>query len=448
VKIPFLTSLILFSLIRSVGAQDLLETYHLALKHDPQLRKAFFTQFSVAESKSQSIAQMLPTLSASASSSRERLSNKKDNFRTASTQHFWNNSFSIDFSQPVFHWDHWIQLSQSDNRIAQVEAEYKAEHQLLIVRITEAYFNILSAQDNLVFTVSEQTAIEQQLGQARLRFDVGLIAITDVYEAQAAYDQTVANQIDAENLLANSKEALREIIGDNEVTLQALASDLIFHPPEPNNIAEWSHIAKTKNLTIIAAFNQVEVHRKNIAIQQSTHIPTLDLVASYNVRDVTSSFGQRGDSQHIGLQFNLPLFQGGMVYSQAKQAHYDFQVAKEDLLSTQRLIKRQVRNAFRDVLSSLSRIHALKATLTSSESALQASEAGYEVGARTMIEVLAEQRNLYRAKRDYARSHYDYLVNGVKLKQAASSLAEDDLQRINQYLVKQEPLTTVSPLPM
>ncbi|HIF54177.1 MAG TPA: channel protein TolC, partial [Methylococcaceae bacterium] len=324
----------------------------------------------------------------------------------------------------------------------------KAEHQLLIVRITEAYFNILSAQDNLVFTVSEQTAIEQQLGQARLRFDVGLIAITDVYEAQAAYDQTVANQIDAENLLANSKEALREIIGDNEVTLQALASDLIFHPPEPNNIAEWSHIAKTKNLTIIAAFNQVEVHRKNIAIQQSTHIPTLDLVASYNVRDVTSSFGQRGDSQHIGLQFNLPLFQGGMVYSQAKQAHYDFQVAKEDLLSTQRLIKRQVRNAFRDVLSSLSRIHALKATLTSSESALQASEAGYEVGARTMIEVLAEQRNLYRAKRDYARSHYDYLVNGVKLKQAASSLAEDDLQRINQYLVKQEPLTTVSPLPM
>ena len=446
-KTSLLASLILFSLVRAVGAQDLLETYHLALKHDPQLRKAYFTQFSVAESKSQSIAQMLPTLSASASSSRERLSSKKDNFRTAGTQHFWNNSFSINFSQPVFHWDHWVQLSQSGNRIAQAEAEYKAERQYLIVRITEAYFDILSAQDNLTFTVSEQMAIEQQREQARQRFDVGLIAITDVYQAQAAYDQAVADQIDAENLLADSKEALREIIGDNEVTLQALASDLIFHPPEPNNIAEWSRIAETKNLTIIAAFNQVEVYRKNIAIQQSAHIPTLDLVANYNLRDVTSTFGQRGDSQLIGLQFNLPLFQGGLVFSQTRQAHYDFQVAKENLLSTQRLIKRQLRNAFRDVISSLSRVHALKAAVISSDSSLQASEAGLEIGSQTMVDVLAEQRNLYRAKRDYARSRYDYLVNGVKLKQAASSLTEDDLQRINQYLVKQQPLATVSPIP-
>ncbi len=446
-KTSLLASLILFSLVRPVSAQDLLETYHLALKHDPQLRKAYFTQFSVAESKSQSIAQMLPTLSASASSSRERLSSKKDNFRTAGTQHFWNNSFSINFSQPVFHWDHWVQLSQSGNRIAQAEAEYKAERQYLIVRITEAYFDILSAQDNLAFTVSEQMAIEQQREQARQRFDVGLIAITDVYQAQAAYDQAVADQIDAENLLADSKEALREIIGDNEVTLQALASDLIFHPPEPNNIAEWSRIAETKNLTIIAAFNQVEVYRKNIAIQQSAHIPTLDLVANYNLRDVTSTFGQRGDSQLIGLQFNLPLFQGGLVFSQTRQAHYDFQVAKENLLSTQRLIKRQLRNAFRDVISSLSRVHALKAAVISSDSSLQASEAGLEIGSQTMVDVLAEQRNLYRAKRDYARSRYDYLVNGVKLKQAASSLTEDDLQRINQYLVKQQPLATVSPIP-
>ncbi|MEO1899998.1 MAG: TolC family protein, partial [Methylococcales bacterium] len=179
----------------------------------------------------------------------------------------------------------------------------------------------------------------------------------------------------------------------------------------------------------------------------SAHIPTLDLVANYNLRDVTSTFGQRGDSQLIGLQFNLPLFQGGLVFSQTRQAHYDFQVAKENLLSTQRLIKRQLRNAFRDVISSLSRVHALKAAVISSDSSLQASEAGLEIGSQTMVDVLAEQRNLYRAKRDYARSRYDYLVNGVKLKQAASSLTEDDLQRINQYLVKQQPLATVSPIP-
>jgi outer membrane protein len=441
VKLKFITLLFILGIARSVVAQDLLETYHLALENDPQLKQAYFTQFSVAESKSQSIAQMLPTLSASARSSRERLNNKKANFQTAGSQHFWNNGFTIDFSQPIFHWDHWVQLSQSDNRIAQAEAEYKAELQNLIVRITEAYFNILSAQDNLAFTIAEQTAIERQLEQAKQRFDVGLIAITDVYEAQAGYDQAVANQIDAANLLDDSKEALREIIGDNEVDIQALGTDINFSAPEPNNIKEWNTIAEANNLTIIAAFNQLEINRKNIAIQQSGHLPTLDLVASYNVQDVTSSFGQRGDSQSIGLQFNLPLFQGGMVYSQSKQAQYDFQAAKENLLGTRRLVKRQLRNAFRDVISSLSRIHALKATVASSNSSLEASEAGFEVGTRTMVDVLAEQRNLFRAKRDHSRSRYDYLVNGVKLKQAASSLTEDDLQKINQYLVQKNKIT-------
>ncbi len=433
-KIKFFSTLLLLGFVHTANAQDLLETYHLALENDPQLKQAYFTQYSVAESKSQSIAQMLPSLSLTARSSRERIFNKKASFQSAGLQHYWDHRFTINLTQPVFHWDHWVQLSQSDNRIAQAEAEYRAEQQNLIVRITEAYFNILSAQDNLDFTVSEQTAIERQLEQAKQRFNVGLIAITDVYEAQAGYDQAVADQIEAANLLDDNKEALREIIGDNEASLLVLGSEVNFLPPQPNDIKEWGEIAKNNNVNIIAALNQLEVAKKNIAIQQSGHLPTLDIVANYNTQDVNSTFGLRGDTQSVGLQLNVPLFQGGQVYSQSKQAQYDFEIAKENLLSTRRRVKRQLRNAFRDVISSLSRTRALKATVASSESSLEASEAGFEVGTRTMVDVLTEQGNLYRAKRDYSRSRYDYLINGVKLKQAASSLTEEDLHMINQYL--------------
>ena len=433
-KIKLFSTVIFISFVSCVNAQDLLETYSLALENDPQLKQAYFTQYSVAESKSQSIAQMLPSISLTAKSSRERIFNKKASFQSAGLQNYWDHRFTINLNQPVFHWDHWVQLSQSDNRIAQAEAQYRAERQNLMVRITEAYFNILSAQDNLEFTVSEQMAIERQLEQAKQRFDVGLIAITDVYEAQAGYDQAVADQIEAVNSLDDSKEALSEIIGDNEAVLQSLGSEVNFLPPQPNDITKWAELAENNNLDIIAAFNQMEVSKKNIAIQRSGHLPTLDIVANYNTQDVNSSFGLRGDTQSVGLQLNVPLFQGGQVYSQSKQAQYDFEVAKENLLGTRRLVKRQLRNAFRDVLTSLSRIRALKATVTSSVSSLEASEAGFEVGTRTMVDVLAEQRNLYRAKRDYSRSRYDYLINGVKLKQAASSLTEDDLQLINQYL--------------
>lgn len=425
---------ILFSFFPTPHAQDLVETYRLALENDPLLKSAYLTQFSVAETKSQSIAQMLPTLSASGNTSRERINNKKTTFQSAGVQNYWDHGFAINFSQPVFHWDHWIELSQSSNRIAQAKAEYQAELQNLIVKTTEAYFNILSAEDNLEFTVSEQKAIARQLHQARKRFDVGLIAITDVYEAQAGYDQARANRIDAENLLDDSKEALREIIGENDANLKPLVSNINFSPPQPNDITEWSTIAESNNFNIIAALNQAEVSRKEISIQQSGHLPTLDIIANYNVKDINSTFGLRGDTQSVGLQLNIPLFQGGAVYSRSKQALFDYQIAKENLLRTKRTVKRELKNAFRDVISSLSRVQALNATVASANSALEATTAGFEVGTRTMVDVLAEQTKLYRAKRDYSRSRYDYLTNGIKLKQTASSLSEQDLHLINQYL--------------
>jgi len=435
-KFKLIGILFLIVFFNPTFAMDLTGAYQLAIDNDPQLKKAYYNQYSVGESKAQSIANLLPTISVTGRTGRERIHSKKANFQSAGTQNYWNHGFTVSFAQPVFHWDHWIQLDQSANRIAKAEASFQAELQNLMVKTTEAYFNILAAQDNLTFSISELKAINRQLEQSQQRFDVGLIAITDVYEAQAGYDQARANQIDAENNLDDSKEALIEIIGEHNIELIQLSKKIPLSPPDPNNILEWSKVAEINNLNIISALNQAEISRKDISIQKSGHIPTLDIIANYNVQDVNSSFGSRGDNQSVGLQLNIPLFQGGAVTSRSKQANFDYKIAKEDLLATKRQVKRQIRNSFRDINSSISRVKALKAAVASAESSLEATLAGSEVGTRTMVDVLAEQRNLFRAKRDYSRTRYDYLINGIKLKQAASSLTGQDIELINQYLVQ------------
>jgi len=416
-------------------AQDLIETYRLALENDPDYKSFYLNQYATAEIRSQSIAQMLPNVSLTSSSSRERLKNKKAaTFQSSGTQHFWSNILSINFRQPVFNWGHWVQLNQADNRIAQAEAQFQAEYQKLIVRISEAYFNILAAQDTLEFTIAEKIAIAKQLEQSKQRFDVGLIAITDVYEAQAAFDQARANEIEAANFLDDSKESLRELIGENEAKLNSLQENIPLNLPEPADISSWSKTAENNNFNIVAQLNQTETARKEIKLKQSAHLPTIDFVASYGIQDNTSNFGLRGNTQSFGLELNLPIFEGGGTYSRAKQAQFNYQREKENLTKVKRTVTRQVRNAYRGVVSSLSRVEALAATVKSSESALEASEAGFQVGTRTMVDVLAEQGNLFRSKRDYARSRYDYLINGIKLKEAAGSLSETDLHQINQFL--------------
>jgi outer membrane protein len=308
--------------------------------------------------------------------------------------------------------------------------------QKLIVRTTEAYFNVLSAQDTLDLILSEKQSISRQLDQAKQRFEVGLNAITDVYEAQAAFDDAIANEIEAVHDLENKKEALREIIGDNEVKLNSLGATLPLLKPEPANIAAWSDIAETNNFNIISALNKAEYSRKSIDVQRAGHLPQLDMVASYNGSDVNSTSGFRGDAQSVGVQLNVPLFEGGAVNSRTRQASYQYEAAKENLITTKRAVKREVKDAYNGVVSNIGRVEALKTAATSAESALEASEVGLDIGTRTMVDVLTEQKKLYRTKRDFYRSRYDYLINSIKLKQASSELTQIDLEQINRLLVK------------
>jgi len=439
-----LSSIIFIALtgISPLKAQDLSETYELALQNDPVLKEAQANQLATGESKPQSIARLLPNISANGLSSRDWLSNKKYHVDSRNpdyrgpTQEYWSFVYNLKLTQPLFHWDYWIQLSQSDNQIAQAEADYEAVLQKLMVRTTEAYFNVLSAQDTSDLILAEKQSISRQLDQAKQRFEVGLNSITDVYEAQAAFDDAIANEIEAVHDLENKKEALREIIGDNEVQLNSLGATLPLLTPEPANITAWSDAAETNNFFIISAFNKTEFSRKSIEVQRAGHLPQLDMVASYTGSDVNSTSGFRGDAQSVGVQLNVPIFEGGAVNSRTRQASYQYEAAKENLIAVKRAVKRQVKDAYNGVVSNISRVEALKTAVTSSESAVEASQVGFEIGTRTMVEVLAEQKKLYRIKRDLYRSRYDYLINSIKLKQASSELTQNDLEQINRLLVK------------
>jgi len=434
----------LFSLTPSFSsAQNLSDIFELALQNDPNIKQFDAKRLAAGEADDQGIAKLLPSVTATASTTGDWLHNKKaggsiatGNFRgNLVNQDFSSQTFSVNVTQPVFHWDYWIQLKQADNKIAQAEAAYQAELQKLMVKTTDAYFSVLSAQDNLRFTVAEKESTTRQLEQAKQRFEVGIIPITDVHEAQAEFDRVAANEIEANNNLDNQKEALREIIGDNNVILNGLGEELPLKNPEPSDIEQWSTAAEQNNLNVIAALNQAELARKTIEIQRSGHLPQLDIIASYNVSDVNSTFGFRGDNQSLGLRLNVPLFEGGAVNSRTRQASYEFEAAKENLNAVKRSVIREVKNAYRGVMTNIGRVGALKTAVSSAESALAATEEGLGVGTRTMVEVLNKQRDLYKAKRDFAQARYDYLRQTVKLKQASSNLLPTDIDQINRLLV-------------
>jgi len=433
--------------LAAAEAQDLLATYELALQHDPRLRQAEANRNAVLETRPQSIAQLLPTLSVTGQMNRNSLLIKQLSPATAAIQggagqitrnffnlNFWNSSASINLTQPIYHHELWVQLSQADNQVAQAEATYAAEQQNTGLRTAQAYFNVLLAQDNLEFAQAEKQAIERQLEQAKARFEVGLIAITDVNEAQAAYDQARASEIKAQNDLDNAREALREIIGEFDEKLSALATEFILDSPQPANIDDWAERAQQNNLAIIAAQNQAEQAKKGIDLQFAGHLPTLDLIGSAGFTDTDRPRTPTNESAVIGMQVNVPLFQGGGVNSRVRQARHEFEAAQENLDTQRRAVTRQVKDAYRGVLSSISQVAALKAAVVSSQSALEAAEAGFEVGTRTMVDVLIEQRNLYQAKRNYAQARYDYIINSLSLKQAASMLRLEDIELVNRWL--------------
>ena len=417
----------------AVLAEDLLETYQMALHNDPQLAAAEATFLAAREAKPLSRAGVLPTLSLSANAARSIDDNTYLNPLFDNKVGYNNYGYSLSLTQTLYRKDNFLQLDEADTRIQQAGAQYTAAQIDLIVRVARAYFNVLAASDVLRFKRAELSAIKRQLDQTKQRFEVGLTAITDVNDAQARHDLTNAEVIQAEFTLADRREALRQIIGNYPGNLARLVEDVTLPAPEPANIEAWHKAALEQNLQLQAARFATEVAAIQIKRSRSGHYPTLDLVASHRNTN-GGSFIDESTQNSVGLQFNLPLYTGGAVSAQVRQSRYQFDSAKQNLEQTLRATEANVRNAYRAVTASIVRVQALKQAVVSNQSALAATEAGYDVGTRTSVDVLNARRALFRAQSDYAQSRYDYIIASLLLKQSVGTLSQQDLENINKWL--------------
>ncbi len=419
-------------------AEDLLAVYRLAQERDAVIQAAAAERRATLETRAQARALLLPQFSVSADYSRDRnkILDADSPFFKQETVHFWSRGYSLSLRQPVFNREFFVQQKQADAIVKGANASYAAAQQDLIVRVANAYFLVLAAMDNLEFAQAEKNANQRQLEQAKQRFEVGLIAITDVHESQAAFDAARAREIEARNLLSSAREALRVITGQYHEQLTVLASEIPLLTPDPQDIDAWAKQALAENLTLIATEYQVESAREEVERRRSGHYPTLDLAGSHRYADVDDGFfgGSETEDSSIGLQFNLPIYQGGAVSSRVREAIQRLEQSKDQLEQNRRQVLRQARDAYLSVLSGIETVKARKQAVISAQSALEATEAGLEVGTRTTVDVLSVRRNLFRNKRDHAKARYNYILDLLRLKQAAGTLSVADVEEINRWL--------------
>lgn len=438
------TALLGLSIALPTQADDIWSVYQAALSNDPALREALATRNAQREARPQALAALLPTLSLGGSDT-DRTSDgtqvRLNNLGNIGLVDFSSTtearSYSLSLEQSLFRWDRWVALRQADQRVARAEINYEAARQQLIVRVAERYFDTLAAQDNLAFAEANKEAISRQLDQSRRRFEVGLIAITDVQEAQAGYDTAVADEIGARRRVAAAREQLREITGEYHRSLAGPQTDMPLVPPEPADEDAWVRRAIEDNLSLNAQRVAAEIADSEISRRRAGHYPTLDLAASRGKQEnagATPFDTSDTDFRSVTLRLNIPLFAGGATRSRVRQAAYEHEAAKSALEREARSTERTTRDAYLGVQSDISRVQALRQALASNETALQATEAGFEVGTRTTVDVLNARSAAFRARNELARSRYDYLLNTLRLKAAAGSLSEGDLQQVNTML--------------
>jgi outer membrane protein len=437
--------------------ESLIEVYQRALVNDPAIREAEATYLANAEVKPQARSALLPGLSFGAARAYRfqdtefpavadidpitgALLGQRQILETYST------GLSITLTQSVFNWSQYMTLEQADKRVVRAETDFRSAQQDLIVRLATAYFNVLAAEDNLASAVAQRDSVSRQLEQSQRRFEVGLIAITDVQQSQAGYDDAIAVEIESQRLLSNAHEQLREIVGEIVPDLAAPTDDLPLLTPDPANADEWVRVALDSNLALQSSRLAADVASDQIKIEKGNRLPEISLSASYNDDDMTrvqtlfravvtttpSTQLPQGRSWNLNLTF--PIYTGGLNRSRIQQSVFQHRAAQETLERIARQTERQTRDSYLGVISEISRVRALRQSVESNRTALRATEAGFEVGTQTTVDVLASQNNLRRAETTYSRSRYDYMINVLRLKQAAGMLTEMDVAQVDSWL--------------
>ena len=412
---------------------SLFDIYQLAEKGDPIYLSSEANYFAQQQSNPQSWAAVLPQISFSAYRSNVKQDIKST---TSFVQSYDSNGYTLRISQALFRQSDFIRISQSNATVLKAQADFDSAKHDLIIRVATNYFNVLAAKDDVNFNRREYKALKRRLLQSEQKFQVGLIAITDVQEALARHDQSTAQVITAKNKFQITLENLRELTGEIHTNIKSLTSDIPLLSPEPENINDWVKLALTNNLNLRAAKQLMQIAKDEIAIQRAGHLPTLDLVAERSYSKVGGGFfGSRAiDQNSISLEFNLPLYAGGRTSSKTTQARYEYNAARQQYIQSQRATERLTRSGYLNVLSNISQVKALKQAVTSGDKALETTQAGFEVGTRTTVDVLNSQRELFRAKKDYARARYDYLLETLRLKKAAGILTVNDLKQMSNWI--------------
>lgn len=426
-------SLLSFSLTPLSYALDLAQAYNLALKNDADWA-ATTNAFKAEQLKEgQNYGALLPTVGLSASLSENRIS--PDNGASAD---YSATQYGLQVKQPLYRADLWRSWEQSRKAASASEAGYRQKQQELVLKVSEAYLNVLRAQETLGTTQAEEAALKRQLEQAQKRFEVGLIAKTDVLEAQAQLDGAIANRISAEVGVSSTRETLTAVIGQNPGTLAALRTDFAVTAPMPSNADDWAEMAKAKNPSMEAARLNQQVAEQAWRTQRAGHLPTVDLVGSFGVTDRDTSNPQyaasNGESTVIAVELQLPLYAGGRTNNAIQQAAYLKDSARDQVTAAERQLTAQARTAYLNAAADSYRAAARQQAVKSNEAALAATKAGYDVGTRNIVDVLLAERNLYAARRDHANAKYDYLINTLKLRAAAGQLGLKDVQELNGWM--------------
>jgi len=448
-KKSILSLLVSLSFASQAFADDLYQVYQQALTKDPTINRAQADRDAAFEGISISRANLLPQISGVISySDGSRESDQQidgptddDPSRPVVFAKFSQDTkgydLDLNLQMSIYDRQNWVGLERAEKVAQQSDTNFALAKQDLIVRTTTAYLAVLRAKDSLEFVQAEKRAIERQLEQTKQRFEVGLTAITDVHEAQANFDNTVAQEILAENAVELRLEQLREITGKYHDGLSVLNTES-FSPsrPVPQNVDGWLAIAEERNLNLIVNKLAKDIAKDDISNAKAGHYPTVTLSANIGRSDFDTngrSFTPN-DSDSIGIRVDIPIYEGGRVTAQTAQARYRFVAASENLELAHRSTVRSIRSSYNDVVAATSTIRALEQAVVSAQSALKATEAGFDVGTRTIVDVLNSTRNLFDARRNLAGARYDFITSVLALKNAAGNLTEQDLVDINRGL--------------
>lgn len=423
----------LFSVAPAFSA-DIVQVYREALVNDAQYAAARATVEAGREKAPQGLSGLLPTIGVSANTAWNDNTYHPDGAPT-SRNGFTSSGYYLNLSQPIFRWQNWVQYDQAKLQVVQAEANFAQALQDLVLRVAQAYFDVLYAQEALTAVRANKEAITQQLEQARKNFEVGTATITDSQEAQSRFDLASAQEIAAINDLEFRRYALRLVIGKDPGELNRMKAAVQLMPPQPATMESWVEAAAQNSFGVQSQQATTELAAKEVERARAGHYPTLDAVANYGRANNTNGNDIDTDVRTIGLQLNIPIFQGGYVSSKTREAVANRSAAQSALEGARRSATLNAQQSFLGVVNGLAQIKALEAALVSSTSALESNKLGYEVGVRINIDVLNAENQVYLTKRDLAKARFDTLLAQLKLKASVGTLTETDLEQINPLFV-------------